>query len=570
MKRFLPALFALLLTASCQVDNFSSEMGKGQPLSPFPLYDDGSKVNAVVTFRGNFALDNDFRDAIEDRCPIRDGDLALESGVVFIGNSFLEDGTSPADSLIENAYRKGVLISVVHPDYESLISWCSKKGIFFPGQHEAGEDLLLCAFSNKGWLYELDSPYGYAGAKGKDFCASLLNPFVEWVNNYFKASVPAEEYIAGSGTPVDIRLNSVCQRYDHSYFLFLNDTICMRSSAMPDTVKALSQLTFSLTSYPVNSAGHDWFLCRGDISINNSPMFNGVATSLHGNVKSRFCAYILQGLGFSCNYLGSYRFAAGPVPSDREAGQTFDGGLRWNSPEDICICGPATSGRTQALTASAGAVFNTAGKLSSYADLNIRNTSDKFIVSYDYTVPDKLLGYMYGTSMFGPQAEVCLRGRDGIGASWVIESASLEANMPMRIGVDARYCSMCFTSTSVGAGKWNEHGNAVCGPARRGVLLLNSGRTLTGQVQVLNDLPEGYVCDDLKLWAEGSNPAKDIPDYEFPASSFASGERLVRNVEPGTYLLQIFVNGASGKGNTRSGSVEVGAASASVIKVSEL
>lgn len=564
MKRFSYLLLAVLLLSSCQRDNFYEELGKPSAPEKVTLASDGAEIFAQVSFRGGVpGKKGDLCDALKIRSSaVLSDEQVLESAMVVIVDDILtEEGNTPTDSLIEAAYHIGVIIAVVFPDYERISSWCSRKGIVFPGvPQEAEQDdrLLLCAFSNRGWLYDMDNPLFRMDPADRIDYNAWLNPFVAWVNDHLAS--PSEPYLIGSGAELVFERNLACQKYDHTWFL-----------ALSDTVKVLSQMTGRFTSWPVTGADHDWFLCHAELDVNNVPMFCGTGVSQSNGIRTKFRAYEMRQAGFrfdmAAGLQGPDGFVRGPFPQSAGAGEPFSPDFDWTLDDaDMLTEGPVTAFRSSALTAFSpfrhfGASFG------NFPDLSVANRSGDGIVDYLFTVPSSLLGYMHRTEIIPSEAQVCRQGRDDLQASWVWRCARSDGERVIRFGVSTVYTSMEFSSVTVGAGHWTDHSDAVGDPVRK-FRLLSPGRTLTGQLQLVNDFDDGASCISPRFWAEGKDPKKDTPDYDALWSDIGPGECFARNMETGRYLMQFYKQFPDGGTWLREVQVDISAAQPTVVSAS--
>ena len=572
MKRFLLLLLSVLaLLPACQRDNYFEELGKPEPLPQKALRADGDKIHGQISFRGEFpgkvaAL----YDALAHRAnEVLSSELVLESAMVVIGNAFdgflSEAGDMPADSLIETAYHNGVILAFTFPDYEKISRWCDRKGIVFPGiPAEGGDRLLLCAFSNRGWLYDMDDPrYRMDAGAAADFNA-WLNPFVAWVNAHIAAGTATSPYVIGCGEDLVFEQNLACQKYDHTYFL-----------ALSDTVKALSQMTCRFTSWPVTGAERDWFLCQAELDINNAPLFRGTGVSESGSYRTKYSAYEMRQAGFRFDLAAGTQnvdgFEQGPQPQTAAAGEALSPDFDWTLPESgIFTEGPVTARRSSALTAAVSPRHYDSAGTCLFEDLGVENVSADGVVSYRFTVPSPLLGYMHRTEIHPSEARICCEGRDDLRASWVWRCPRWDYERILNVSAFAAYVSMAFRSDVVGAGQWKDHCDAQ-GKALRKIRLLSPGRVLTGQLQLVNDFDDGASCTAMRLWAEGKDPKKDIPDYDALMSVVAPGDRFVRNVEAGRYLLQFYKQSADGEGMwLKEATVDITAAQAAVLSAAAL
>lgn len=565
MKRialFLP-LLAVMLLASCQRDNYYDELVPAD-LPKAALQPDGVTFAGKVAYPSVGEIPIALQNALYKRTSELGSNLVLDSEMAVFGPGFLtESGTAPSDTLIALAYRCGVIITVVHPDYTFLSSWCGKQGIVFPGVPGEYESPLLCAFSNRGWLYDMDDPRYRITSEEVDYNA-WLNPFVAWVNAHLDEGVTP--YVIGSGDELVFEQNLACQKYDHTWFLSLRDT-----------VKVLSQMTSHFTCWPVTGADRDWFLCKAELSINNAPMFRGVGVSTGNGIRTKYSAYEMRKAGFRFDIGAGPQnadgFEQGPLPESTPAGESFQPDFDWTLPvSGFFTEGPVTARRSSALTAAIppahrGAVTAT------LPDLDVANNSGNGIIDYQFTVPSSLLGYMHRTEIYPSEAQICRSGRDDLQASWVWRCPQSDAERLLSVGVSAVYTSMFFRSDTVGAGEWADYGKAVDDRStspRRTIRLLSPGRVQTGQLQLLNDYEDAASCEALRFWAEGKDPAKDVPDYDALWSVVAPGSSFVRNMETGRYQMQFYKKSADGKKTWfKEGMVDITAAQATVISASD-
>lgn len=561
MKRILLTLLSVAaLFCACQRDNYFNELGEPTPPPEAKLRDDGQLIQGPVAFDGQFpGKAIELYNALVHRASAVIGtNLWYDSDMVFIGEGVLsEEGDSDEDIRAENAYHKGVILAFVFPDYAKIDAWCGKKGIVFPGVPAEGEDrILLCAFSNRGWLYELDDPrYRLESGTAADYSA-WLNPFVEWVNMHIASA--AAPYRIGSGDELVFERNLACQKYDHTWFL-----------ALSDTVKVLSQMTCHFTSWPVTSAERDWFLCQARLSVNNLPMSRGVGVSESGAYRSKYCAYEMRQAGFVFDMGAGPQaedgFQAGPLPQTTPAGETFSADFDWTLPEGGMFTeGPVTAHRSGALTAAVPPVHRGAST-ASFPDLGTENLSAVGVVRYRFTVPSSLLGYMHRTEIFPSEAQICRTGRDDLQATWVWRCPQLDIERIVHVSASTVYASMGFRSDAVGAGQWKDHTDAEGRPQRQ-FRLLSPGRVLTGQLQLVNDFGDGASCHSIQLWAEGRDPKTDAPDYDDFWTVVPSGETFVRNLETGRYYLQFYKE----FGDKREAFIDIDAAQPIVLLASEL
>lgn len=572
MKRLFPILLAALALASCQRDNYFKEFGE-EDIAPqyHRLADDKSQIHAPVAYRGGY-IPVELQEALKKRTPLLGGELVLDSEMVLIGEGFLTDnGTTPSDSLIETAYHNGIIVAVVNPDYEKLSAWCDKKGIVFPAVPSEDDHILLCAFSNRGWLYDMDDPR-YKDPTAKDYRA-WLNPFVAWVNAHVSAETTPKQYRIGSGEDLVFERNLACQKYDHTYFLALNDTISCIHPYKADTLKVLSQMTAHFTSWPVSEAERDWYLCHASLSIDNAPMFCDVAVSTSGGTRTKFCGYEMRQAGFSFDIgagpQGPGGFIEGPLPGSTAAGEPFHPDFDWTLEESGALTeGPVTAKRSAALTVDAP-LLHKGERTASLPELDLENKSAGGRVEYLFTVPSELLGYMHRTEIYPSEAAVCRTGCDNLETSWVWCCPKSDMTRTLRVGTKCSYTSMFFRSTSVGAGRWNEHAKALSSTSRS-IRLLSPGRMLTGQLQLENDYDDAASCVAFSFWAEGRDPEKEIPDYDAQPSVVAPGDAFVRNMEAGRYLMRFYKKSADGQNMWLcERTVEITAAQATVISASD-
>jgi len=570
MKRFLLLLLAALALASCQRDNFFDELVPKKPKYS-RLAPDNQVISAPVAFRGS--IPSNLQNALKARTHLPEGDLVENSAMVIIGSGFLtESGTMPADTLIETAYHNGIIISVVQPDYAWLSEWCEKKGIVFPAVPSEDDNILLCAFSNRGWLYDMDAPH-VRDPWSQDY-NSWLNPFVSWVNAHIGADTMPEPYVIGSGDPLVFERNLACQQYDHTYFLALNDTVSCIHPYKADTLDVLSQMTAHFTSWPVSGTDRDWYLCHASLSINNAPMFCDVAVSTSGGIRTKFCGYEMRRVGFSFDLgagpQGADGFEQKPLPGSAEAGESFEPDFDWNLESGAITEGPVTARRSTALTVAAP-LQHKGQRTGTLPDLNIENNSADGVVNYLFTVPSEQLGYMHRTEIYPSEAAICRTGRDDLESSWVWRLSPSSMLQPvLRIGATSIYTSMYFRSTTVGAGCWKDHYGALSSTQRK-IRLLSPGRVQTGQLQLSNDYADAASCVALRFWAEEKDPKKDTPDYDALWSVVAPGGCFIRNMEAGRYLMQFYKQSADGqKMWLQERMVEIVAAQATTLAASEL
>lgn len=570
MKRLLSILLASLALASCQQDNFFKELGEDTAPDYTRLADDLSRIKAPVAYRGGY-IPLELQTALNERTPTLGGELVLDSDMVVIGEGFLsESGTTPSDTLVEMAYHNGIIIAVVQPDYEMLSAWCDRKDIVFPAVPSDDDHILLCAFSNRGWFYEMDDPR-HKDPTAQDYGA-WLNPFVAWVNAHLSEDASPEPYVIGSGENLVFERNLACQKYDHTYFLALNDTISCIHPYKADRLKVLSQMTAHFTSWPVSGADRDWYLCHASLSINNAPMFCDVAVSTSGGIRTKFSGYEMRRVGFSFDpgtgAQGTDGFERKPMPENAGAGETFEPDFDWNLEHAAFTEGPVTARRSGALTVDAP-LYHLGARSTSLPDLNIQNNSAKGRVDYLYTVPSALLGYMHRTEIHPSEAAICRKGSDALEAGWVWRFPQSDAERTVRIGTNCSYTSMFFRSTSVGAGRWNEHETALSSVSRT-IRLLSPGRVLTGQLQLENDYDDAASCVAFRFWEEGRDPENDIPDYDAQTSVVAPGKTFVRNMEAGRYLMQFYKKSADGQRMwLQEKTIDIVAAQATVISASD-
>ncbi len=560
------ALFAFMACTVCTVFLAGCDKNETDVDTPVvdpvikPISSDGQAFNVPVRFLGN--PESELAVAVRRRAPQAEQDGAGSRMVVVAQNELEANG----DAII-GAWGLGDFIVVLDPDYDALDRFFSARGmrLDLPVFGDASGNMLVC-FNNSGCVYDVDDPFDGNGivtpqksrqdSDGRHFFVSgsneydaYLNPLVRFVNGIVNESVSTKGELADVAKTFDY------QKVEHTYTIHLKKEIAHVALSSPDVVEASSQLTLRFQIYPLyafedQSANGDYYLVTAQSTIENGPMYLGSFDWRHGGVHSHICAYIFYKYFLNLEFEGSVKpvFDVTPNPSTTSVGVSHTEGMEWNIGGSV-TGGFESGGPSAAVSLNGGVSFSNSTTIT-YPDLLIKNNyTSAGKVSYEYQVPDDLVGYMQGTHFHGPDALICSSNAE-MSCSWVWRVSGTKDNGTDRFSVivtpDITYTSMHFFTTGIGDGEFKDFTDAIADTEKTFKLNLTSpNRVPTGFWNLKNTFSAGEYVTDIRLY----KPSSTTPEYSY-TRNLAPGEEMKVNVATGQYIVKF--NAGSNRASMKS------------------
>ncbi|MCQ2173373.1 MAG: hypothetical protein MJZ17_11615 [Bacteroidales bacterium] len=500
MNRYLYLSVAVLALAVCGC-NRSAEVEDDTPDAPVenPMVVSNEKVNMPSAILGT--VGGALESPLKERFTNLSSAISEVSRVVIVPwDSFLQNS-----EIIQDALKRRSIIVVTYPDDNALNGWLVEKGLTSI-LSEAGDSHLITAFGSHCGRFDLADP-AKSDPEASGTIAAYLNGFVSWVNA--SDSIASVPHILEIGDEMaDIAKTFDHMRYDKTYQMSISEELGHVALSSPDVVKASSQAMLHLEYYPLYSfedqaSNGDYYLFTAKFTVENKPMYKGVWKNKHGGVRTHLCAYILDYIDLKFELVGTEDtplFDLGPNPETTPLAVTHEEGMSWNIGGSITggvsATGPELSG-----TINGGASFSNSNSIT-YPDLVVNNNSSGGVVNIRYYVADEMAGYMQGTHMIEPKAEVC-KSNAVVQASWVWRVSETKDNstkaFKLKISPKVAYYGMRFYSTAIGDGAFTYVDNAITGDDV--VIDVHApNRVPTGIWKLKNSDESGVYVSDIKVW----------------------------------------------------------------------
>lgn len=539
MNRYLYLSVIICALAVCGC-NRSAEIEDDTPDAPVenPMVVSDEKVNMPAAMLGNpgGVLEGPLKERFSNLASA----ISDVSRVVIVPWDFFLQNSET----IQNALKRRSIIAVAYPDGNSLNEWLEEKGFSYLLSDAEGKH-LISAFGLHCGRFDLVDPT-VDNPEASRAVAAYLNGFVSWVNA--SDSISSAPHILEVGDEMaDIAKTFDHMRYDKTFPMNIKEELGHVALSSPDSVKVSSQAILHLEYYPLYSfedqaSNGDYYLFTAKFTVENKPMYKGSWKNKHGGVRTHLCAFILDYIDLKFELTGTDNtplFDLGPNPETTPLAVTHEEGMSWNIGGSITggvsATGPELSG-----TINGGASFSNSNSIT-YPDLVVNNNSSNGVVNIKYYLAEEMDGYMQGTKMIEPKAEVC-KSNAVVQASWVWRVPETKDNsktaFKLKISPKVAYYGMRFYSTAIGDGAFTYVDNAIT--SKEVVINLQApNRVPTGVWKLKNSDESGVYVSDIKVWkaseygVSGKNPVLTVDE------SIDSGDTYSAILPIGDYRAEI-------------------------------
>ncbi|MDE6582643.1 MAG: hypothetical protein K2K47_08985 [Duncaniella sp.] len=450
------------------------------------------------------------------------------------------------ESLLSEAYAKGVLIAVLNADGKVVADWSERNDIFYAGPEE-DETCAIYGFNNRGTYYSINDSSTDNGIIEDDDVP--LFHFCGWVNN-----VAGNRFKGTDLRTKDIKKRFSPQSVTHTFKVVLDEkAVTDARLAEAGQLALTTTANVSLDIYPLHvfdgNAPGDYYFIEAEMVLHNAPLDNGTWLRRRGNEETQISGMFLNRFDMSAGMMRksagtfvedtSHRFAAGsaPAPASAADASAYNPGSEWTI--DATVSGGIPDSKdNHKLTVFNNWIWSNSSE-AALPGIEIKNNSTAADVAYSLVV-NALSGEADNSTM-APVPEMA-KGDITFKCSWIWYAGNVDENLYMQVDINPVY--QAYQRAAGGKMTIAEFEKAVPGSKTTFRFPLTPpNRVATSSAVLRNSAEASYYVSDIKMWCNKATDA--APDYvvpqtiSTPSATGGSGVSAVMLILPaGDYTIE--------------------------------
>ncbi|MDE5850936.1 MAG: hypothetical protein K2H38_12410, partial [Muribaculaceae bacterium] len=243
---------------------------------------------------------------------------------------------------IVEAYKRGIVITVVDPIGAKLEPWCLAKGMVFAGDPMDIDDSALISFNRKAVSISVQKTKTH-----KDMDVIIeeddvpLVIFTGWLDDILTPNLKGPDFRSR-----EIKKRFEPQRVSHVFPIEIPAEVLKESGwGVPENISLKTTAELKCNIYPIHSFADnasftgDLYAVEADLTIHNGNLYNGRWQYSQDGKKYESSGFYLSDCQFGVSlhervasgiaHSSTHTFAGGPAPVSTEVSSTLQPGFEW-------------------------------------------------------------------------------------------------------------------------------------------------------------------------------------------------------------------------------------------------